>query len=84
MMERREYIKFSGKLKAGWEVRVSTAGEDKGTIKDGAPLDFISFCPVFSQLYACISVVLKTFIMILCACVHARSLQSNLLQHYGP
>ena len=49
MMERREYSKLSGKLKPGWEVRVSTAGEDKGTIKDGALLDFISFCPVFGQ-----------------------------------
>lgn len=54
-----------------------------GDNQDGAPLDFISFCPVFSQLYACISVVLKTFIMILCACAcEVTSVQP--LQHYGP
>ena len=34
VMERREYFEFGGKLKIGWEVRVSAGGEDKGAVED--------------------------------------------------
>ena len=49
VMKRREYSKLGGKLNAGWEVWVSAVGEDKRVIKDGAPLDFISFCTFVGQ-----------------------------------
>lgn len=55
----------------------------QGVNQGWGSLRFHLILPCFGPMHACISVVLKTFSMILCACVHARSLQSGFLQPYG-
>lgn len=39
------------KLKSGWNVRASAVGENKGVIKDGAPLYFILCLIVWPMTY---------------------------------